>query len=266
MSIRVIRPPGLYTTGGVWNNIAIWYTDAACTVHAWRLPNATDNVYVMGNIVGSGIAHNVFVGDLREIGGQLGKKRPIGLYTPGGAWDDPAIWYLDADCTKPAGRVPTSSDNVYVLGSVSGTGEANNIVVGDLTAVGWLLAPCGNHTACTASTVEYTIEIPGTNLVLSGSFLVSDEWGYESFTDPADPTYNTYIVAAFQITFDPTDPCGQWNITMYLCYLNGNADSPGHTEMWQGKVASDLCDCPQLGEITITTETESTANVSLSIT
>ena len=58
------------------------------------------------------------------------KHRPQhGLYTNGGDWSDPSTWY-DTQTNQPANRVPTSNDDVFVLGDVTGSGTAGSVVVG----------------------------------------------------------------------------------------------------------------------------------------
>lgn len=76
-------------------------------------------------------------------------KKPPGLYISSGDWNDPANWF-DEDGT-PVNRVPTAADNVYVTGSVSGTGVANNVTLGTIEEIGGSLIRRCNNLATTES-------------------------------------------------------------------------------------------------------------------
>lgn len=61
-------------------------------------------------------------------------EKPKGFYASGGNWSDPSIWTDEKGNATNA--VPTSSDNVYITGSISGSGSANNVTFGSLAEIG----------------------------------------------------------------------------------------------------------------------------------
>lgn len=99
-------------------------------------------------------------------------KKPPGLYISSGDWNDPANWFDELGV--PVDRVPTSSDNVYVIGDVSGTGVAGSVTVGELSAIGGeLLSRCDSlstNEKCCCCALGWGIMICNSNAVTDDDF------------------------------------------------------------------------------------------------
>lgn len=134
MPLYTKKKPGLYTTGGDWSDPSIWTDETGAAAN--RVPTSSDDVYIMGSVTGSGEAANIIVSENPP--GILIRARPSGFYISGGDWSDPANWTDEKG--NPLNAVPTASDNVFVTGNVTGSGEAANITVGTIEEIGWALA------------------------------------------------------------------------------------------------------------------------------